>query len=86
MSWCASRSRQSGQGGCGGRQGQVLHHEVHTSRSPPPQQVDVVRGSGRFVPRAPYADLVYARILQRDKVCQPQRVEREAYTGPVLQV
>lgn len=47
-------------------------------------KVDVVRGSGRYIPRQPYSDIVYARTLQRDKVCQPQKVEREPYTGPVV--
>ncbi len=31
-------------------------------------QVTVVRGCGRFIPRRPFADLVYSRTLQRDKV------------------
>ena len=45
-----------------------------------------MRGSGRFIPRAPYAEVVYSRCLQRDQVCQPQPVEREPYTGPVFKV
>lgn len=49
-------------------------------------KVEVVRGCGRFIPRPPYADIVYSRIQQRDKVCQPQKVEREPYTGPVIQL
>ena len=35
---------------------------------PPPMQVEVVKGCGRYIPRQPYADIVYSRILQRDKV------------------
>ncbi len=34
-------------------------------------QVEVVKGCGRFIPRQPYADVVYSRIHQRDKVCLP---------------
>ena len=49
-------------------------------------QVDVVRGCGRYIPRAPYAELVYSRTLQRDRVCVPQAVDREPYSGPVIQL
>ena len=49
-------------------------------------KIEVVKGSGRYIPRPPFSDLVYSRILQRDKVCQPQKVEREPYTGPVIQL
>lgn len=54
--------------------------------SQPPLQVDVVRGCGRYIPRAPYSDAVYSRILQRDLVCVPQAVEREPYSGPVIEL
>lgn len=47
-------------------------------------KVDVVKGSGKFVPRQPWTDFVYSRVYQRDKVDQPQKVEREPYTGPVI--
>jgi len=49
-------------------------------------KIEVVRGCGRYIPRPPFADAVYSRILQRDKVCQPQKVEREPYAGPVIQL
>ena len=31
-------------------------------------KIDIVRGSGRFIPRKPWCDYVYSRVLQRDKV------------------
>lgn len=31
-------------------------------------KVDVVKGSGKFVPRQPWTDFVYSRVYQRDKV------------------
>lgn len=31
-------------------------------------KIDVVRGSGRFIPRKPWSDYVYSRVFQRDKV------------------
>ena len=34
-------------------------------------KVDVVRGSGRFIPRKPWSDYVYSRVFQRDKVGVP---------------
>ena len=69
-------------------------------------QVEVVKGCGRFIPRKPWCNAVYDRILQRDKVnwhilhhchvmchvmlsqqvCQPQKVERDPYTGPVIKI
>ncbi|XP_019864016.1 PREDICTED: dihydropyrimidinase-like [Amphimedon queenslandica] len=47
-------------------------------------KIDVVKGSGKFIPRKPWTDFVYSRVHQRDKVDQPQKVEREPYTGPVI--
>jgi dihydropyrimidinase len=49
-------------------------------------KVEVVRGSGRYIPRKPYSEVVYSRILQRDKVWVPGAVEREPYSGPVIQL
>lgn len=49
-------------------------------------KVEVVQGCGRYIPRQPYSDIVYSRIQQRDKTCQPKKVEREPYTGPVIQL
>jgi dihydropyrimidinase len=46
--------------------------------------INVVRGSGRFIPCPPYPDFVYSRVHQREKVNQPQKVERDPYTGPVI--
>jgi len=34
-------------------------------------QVNVVKGSGRYIPRACYSDIVYSAITQRDKVITP---------------
>ena len=31
-------------------------------------KIDVVKGSGRFIPRQPWSDYVYSRVFQRDKV------------------
>lgn len=47
------------------------------------EELNVVAGSGRFIPRALHPAEAYARILARDKVRQPIKVEREPYTGPV---
>ena len=44
----------------------------------------VEKGVGRYIPRPLHAPYAYQRILQRDKVCQPKKVEREPYTGPVF--
>lgn len=52
--------------------------------SPPGTQVDVVRGCGRYIPRAPYSEAVYSRILQRDRVWVPEAVDRAPYSGPVI--
>lgn len=49
-------------------------------------QVEVVRGSGRYIPRKPFSEIVYSRVLQRDKVWVPKAVEREPYSGPVIQL
>ncbi|XP_069587863.1 dihydropyrimidinase isoform X2 [Ranitomeya imitator] len=45
-----------------------------------------VPGHGKFIPRKPFADYVYSRVLKRDKVCQPVPVQREPYTGEVIQI
>eukprot|EP00731_Ephydatia_muelleri_P016546 Em0009g970a len=49
-------------------------------------KVDVIKGSGRYISRAPFSDKVYFRVKQRDKVIQPKAVEREPYTGPVIKL
>uniref|UniRef100_A0A8C5MHD6 Dihydropyrimidinase n=1 Tax=Leptobrachium leishanense TaxID=445787 RepID=A0A8C5MHD6_9ANUR len=48
--------------------------------------LNVVAGHGKYIPRKPFSDYVYSRILQRDEVCQPVPVERKPYTGEVVQI
>ncbi len=43
-------------------------------------KVNVVRGCGRFIPRKPFSDLVYSRILQRDKVSHHSHTNKERST------
>jgi len=43
----------------------------------------VAAGHGKFVPRKPFSEYVYKRILQRQKTHDPEKVEREPYDGPV---
>ncbi|XP_073535859.1 dihydropyrimidinase isoform X2 [Phyllobates terribilis] len=45
-----------------------------------------VPGHGKYIPRKPFADYVYSRVLKRDEVCQPLPVQREPYTGQVIQI
>lgn len=65
-------------------------------------QVHVVKGSGRFIPRPCFSDIVYTAITQKDMVTvlnyvtnnrmyyyqanKPQPVPREPYDGPVIQL
>lgn len=87
MPWCPCGGDQPGQGSGGPWQGKPCHIYTYThSLSMLCVQVDVVRGCGRYIPRAPYSDIVYSRILQRDRVCVPKAVEREPYSGPVIQL
>ncbi|XP_060680007.1 dihydropyrimidinase [Hemiscyllium ocellatum] len=44
----------------------------------------VVPGSGKYIPRKPFADYVFKRIKQRDEVCLPTAVQREPYQGEVM--
>jgi len=44
----------------------------------------ISQGLGRFVPTPCFPEIAYSRISQRDKVDQPQKVDREAYNGPVV--
>ncbi|KAK2568287.1 Dihydropyrimidinase [Acropora cervicornis] len=46
-------------------------------------QVNVVRGSGRFVPTPPFPSYMYGRIMKRDELV---KVEREPYNGPVIKL
>ncbi|XP_043544354.1 dihydropyrimidinase isoform X2 [Chiloscyllium plagiosum] len=44
----------------------------------------VMQGSGKYIPRKPFADYVFKRIKQRDEVCLPTPVQREPYQGEVM--
>lgn len=46
-------------------------------------QLTVVQGSGRFVETPCFPEYVYKRVEVRDQI-KPQKVEREPYTGPVV--
>eukprot|EP00795_Rhopilema_esculentum_P013134 gene13134-3926_t len=46
----------------------------------------IERGSGRYIPRNPFSAYVYNRVLQREKTCKPRKVDREPYTGPVIEL
>lgn len=50
------------------------------------QKFNVQRGSGKFVPRSTFAPFVYNRVLQREQSCMPSKVQREPYSGPVIQL
>ncbi|XP_065841810.1 dihydropyrimidinase-like isoform X2 [Oscarella lobularis] len=49
-------------------------------------KLDVVRGWGRFIPRSVDAPFVYSRVRQRDTIPRYVKVDREPYTGPVIQL
>lgn len=84
MPWCASCGDQSGSGGGGPWEGQYQWDLEDMYMSPSALQVDVIRGCGRYIPRAPYSEAVYSRILQRDLVWVPKAVDRAPYSGPVI--
>ena len=46
-------------------------------------ELNVVQGSGRLIERQPFCEYIYGRIKIRDTI-RPKRVEREPYTGPVV--
>ena len=46
--------------------------------------VNVVRGSGRYIPCPTFPEMIYSLVRQRDQMNQPKKVEREPYTGPVI--
>ncbi|XP_076821782.1 dihydropyrimidinase-like [Clavelina lepadiformis] len=46
----------------------------------------VSAGDGKFVPRKPYSNYVYNRIKKRQETFDPKKVERDPYTGPVIQL
>ncbi|KAL7840287.1 hypothetical protein AOLI_G00256100 [Acnodon oligacanthus] len=41
-------------------------------------------GTGRFIPRKPYAEFVYKRVKQREEVGKPSAVARNPYSGEVI--
>lgn len=49
-------------------------------------EVNVVRGSGRFVPTPPFPSYMYGRIMKRDETRKLVKVEREPYNGPVIKL
>eukprot|EP00111_Clytia_hemisphaerica_P008823 TCONS_00025788-protein len=46
----------------------------------------VVRGSGRFIPRQCFSQYVYERQFLKEKAQKPEKVEREPYTGPIVEI
>ncbi|KAK3742135.1 hypothetical protein RRG08_008537 [Elysia crispata] len=49
-------------------------------------QLKVTQGLGRFVPTPPNSQYVYGRIDTREKAKEPVKVDREGYSGPVVEV
>jgi len=49
-------------------------------------ELNVVRGSGRFIPTPPFPSYLYGRIIKRDQTRKLVKVEREPYTGPVIKI
>ncbi|XP_078543020.1 dihydropyrimidinase isoform X2 [Lissotriton helveticus] len=47
---------------------------------------NVDAGHGKYIGRPPFADYVYKKMYQRDKVCQPVAVKREPYKGEVIKL
>ncbi|XP_076450647.1 dihydropyrimidinase-like [Babylonia areolata] len=47
-------------------------------------KVEVTKGSGRFVPAPCFSEAVYGRVDTRNEARKPQKVDREPYTGPVV--
>ncbi|KAL5006749.1 hypothetical protein ScPMuIL_015555 [Solemya velum] len=49
-------------------------------------QLKVTQGLGKFVPTPCNSEMVFGRVKERDRVNQPVKVEREPYTGSVVEV
>ncbi|XP_064600062.1 dihydropyrimidinase-like isoform X1 [Liolophura sinensis] len=49
------------------------------------EQLRVTQGVGRFVPMNCWPEYVYGRVLGREKANRPCKVERDPYTGPVVE-
>lgn len=49
-------------------------------------QLKVTQGLGRFIPMPPLAESVYGRVEGRDRAMLPKKVEREPYTGNVVEM
>eukprot|EP01135_Chromosphaera_perkinsii_P004226 Nk52_evm15s272 gene=Nk52_evmTU15s272 len=49
-------------------------------------EVKVERGSGTYVYRKPFNDYIYQRVDRREKARTWKKVERDPYTGPVIQL
>ncbi|KAL8614303.1 hypothetical protein ACOMHN_007641 [Nucella lapillus] len=47
-------------------------------------EVKVTKGSGRFIPTPCNAEAVYGRVEARNQARMPRKVDREPYTGPVV--
>lgn len=46
----------------------------------------LTQGSGRFIPTPANASYVYGRVEARDRALAPQKVDREPYDGPVIEL
>lgn len=49
-------------------------------------QVKVTQGQGKFISTPSNSEILYGRMKERQRVNKPCKVEREPYTGPVIQV
>ncbi|XP_062512368.1 dihydropyrimidinase-like [Corticium candelabrum] len=49
-------------------------------------KLDIVRGCGRYISRPAFSSHVFGCVQQRDKIPRYEKVEREPYTGPIVQL
>lgn len=49
-------------------------------------ELNVVRGSGRYIPTPPFPSYLYGRVIKRDETRKLVKVEREPYNGPVIKI